>query len=154
MTKRHEADFGTAERAARSRLVIERETQTDSNGKVTGTTHRARDPMPTALHYLAMTRYLGITDDLVRVGEEMQALADRAGLVPRQGPGWAKAGNSTGEMSDSQAEALQLWQAALNSIDVPVIRDVVRNVCMCDEVDGRGGYLRLGLERIKRHWGW
>ena len=151
---KHEADFGTIDRAKHSALVIERETETDSTGKVTGTTHRARDPAPTALHFLACMPNLAITEDLVRVGEEMQELAQRAGLVARHGPAWAKDSLGGPEMSDQQAEALKLWQAAINSIDAPVIRDVVRNVCMCDQVDGRGGYLRLGLERIKRHWGW
>jgi hypothetical protein len=154
MTERQEADFGTIDRAKHSALVIERETQTDATGKVTGTTHRARNPTPTALHFLAMMPNLQIGEDLVRVGEEMQSLAQKAGLVARQGPSWARDSIGGPEMHDAQAEALQGWQAALNAIDVPVIRSVVRNVCLCDEVDGRGGYLRIGLEKIKRHWGW
>lgn len=152
--QRDEADFGPIDRAKHSALVIERETETDATGKVTGTTHRARNPHPTALHQLASLPYFNIDEELLRVGEELQSLADRAGLVPRHGPPWAKDSKGGPEMSDRQAESLQQWQAALNCIRAPVIRNVVRNVCLCDQMDGRGGFLKLGLELIKRKWGW
>ena len=152
--KREEADLGSAQRHQRGTIVVERHVETDANDKVTGTTDRARDAYPTALHQLAALPYLHIGDDLVRVGEELQELAQKAGLVPRQGPAWARSSMTSLEMSDGQALALQRWQAAINCIRAPIIRTVVRNVCCCDEMDRRGGFLRLGLELIKRHWGW
>jgi hypothetical protein len=148
---KHAADFGTADRALRGALVIERETQTDASGKVTGTTHRARDPEPTALHVIAAR--IDMDPELRRVGEHLQELCQRAALVTRFGPSWAKSASGP-EITDAQAEAHREWNACINAIPAYAWRNTVRSVCLCDELDGRHDLLTQGLEAVKRYLGW